>query len=284
MTNAMVTGTDEQHGEVDLAGRGHRSSGALEEKPPLFFLLSGLGGEQRLFQDKPDVEPIRYMEWAETVESNRDYAVQFNDVRGQIDRKIGSSPLRFVGYSVGGLLAYACAVAFEAEGRPVKSTIILDVPAIGGGSSATPIGKRLKKRLQNLASFQVRSGLASLIAKPLTRESFMPLMRRAVRYRDLRLPFEFHGFLHHKLNMQMQLPVILPWWRSVVDSAPLVKSPVFLVRSEEHEPDEPEDMGWASLCSDLKIVNVPGDHSGMLHPSNSPALSAHILRLMGLSL
>jgi len=275
MTSAMAIGTDNLR---------DGNSGASDEKPPLFFLLSGLGGEQRLFRDKPEVHPVRYMEWTETVLSNRNYALQFDDVLSQINRKVGNSPLRLVGYSVGGLLAYACAVAFEAEARPVESTVILDVPALGSGPSATPVGKRLIKRLQQLATFQVRSGLASLIAKPLTRESFMPLMRKAVRYRDLPLPLGFHTYLHHKLNMQMQLPVILPWWRSVVDAGPVLKSPVFLIRSEEHEPDEPEDMGWAALCSHLEIINVPGDHNSMLHPSNSPALSAHILELMGLSL
>lgn len=261
-----------------------QASGERAASPasPLLFVLPGLGGEQRLFKHVPGAVPIRYMEWTEAIRPGCDYSAQFADVKSQIERAMAGGPVRLVGYSVGGSLAYACAVAFQAEGRPVDCVVILDVEADLDNTPPTPLRKRLRKRLDDLLTFKVRAGLAALLAKALTRKSAAPFLRRAARFRHAPLPFRFDTYLHHRINMQLQLPMIAPWWREIMESRPSLNAPVFLFRSEEHEPSEAEDLGWSRLCGDLRVVSVPGSHSGMLKPENNAALCSSILQAMNL--
>lgn len=246
---------------------------------PWLFLLSGLGGEQRLFRGVPQVVPVQYMLWPEFFEQGNDYDVQFREVKAQIvaHRK---GPVRMVGYSVGGMLAWACASSFQASGLPVESVIILDAHAYPDRAVPPPRAARLMKRFDELLSFNVRAAMASLTAKFLSKNSSASLLRRALPYRNSALPFDFHSFLNHKLNMQLQLPTILPWWNQITETMPKLNAPVFLFRSEEHEPSERQDLGWGELCSDVTVVPVAGSHNGMLEPENCQALSESILRVL----
>ena len=86
------------------------------------------------------------MGWTDVIRSSGDYMMQFLDVKAQIEKCMPTGPLRLVGYSVGGLLAYACAIAFQDEGRPVLGTVILD-QAANHRVPAPSLRKRLKKRI-----------------------------------------------------------------------------------------------------------------------------------------
>jgi thioesterase domain-containing protein len=246
---------------------------------PWLFLLSGLGGEQRLFRDVPQVVPIEYMLWPEFFEQGNDYGAQFREVKAQINAR-RKGPVRMVGYSVGGMLAWACASAFQASGLGVESVIILDASAHPDKTVPAPRAARLRRRFEELRAFTVRAAIASLVAKFLSKNSSASLLRRALPYRNTALPFDFHSYLNHKLNMQLQLPVILPWWKQVTETLPKLNAPVFLFRSEEHEPSERQDLGWGELCSDVTVVPVAGSHNGMLEPENCQALSESILRVL----
>lgn len=265
-------------GEGSKVQQGTQSEDRRGEGPWL-FLISGLGGEQRLFRGVPQVVPIRYMLWPEFIEQGGDYEVQFKEVKAQITAQM-KGPVRLVGYSVGGMLAWACASAFQASGIRVESVLILDASAFPEKAVPAPWASRLKKRLDDLSTFKVRAGMASLVAKFLSRDSSVPLLRRALPYRNASLPFHFHSYLNHKLNMQIQLPTILPWWNLITRSLPKLDCPVFLFRSEEHQASERQDLGWGELCNDVTVVPVAGSHNGMLEPENSQTLCDLILRVL----
>ncbi len=53
---------------------------------------------------------------------------------------------------------------------------------------------------------------------------------------------------------------------------------VVLYRASEREPLEPEDrcLGWSKILHDLDVVDVPGDHLGILEPPNVSLLAEHL--------
>jgi thioesterase domain-containing protein len=271
---------------VDGAGSNQRvqTLQAIEPRPPVVFVLPGLGGE-----DDPELErfwgptrtaldlaPVTYLDWTDLIAANDDFTIIADHVRRQIESRIPEGPIRMTGYSIGGHLAYITALAFEKDGRPIESIMILDAP-VEVGKHHTPLRQRLLARLRKLFGFKPRAALASLLAKLLMMERFRPLLHRLARYRQTPLPFRFHDFLHHTITMQLVLRIYPAWWRNVLSHAAPLDSPVSLFRSEEHQPGEAEDLGWSKYCRNLTVVNTAGSHRGMLHPSvNGPLREAFI--------
>jgi thioesterase domain-containing protein len=254
---------------------------------PLVFVLPGLGGEEDPELEKfwepsrnlLDIVSVTYLDWTELVRQGADFTAMVAHVKHQIESRSPLGPVRMAGYSIGGHLAYACATQFHAQGRPVQCMAILDAP-VTIGESAPGLGARLRARLDMLLDFDLRAGLASLLAKILIREPARPLLKRISRYRQSRLPFSFDAYLHRKITMQLVRRIFPPWWRGMARPPSRLTAPTVLFRSEEHEPREREDLGWGDYCVDLKVVPVAGSHRGMLDPEHNGPLRAAFVRAM----
>ena len=94
-----------------------------------------------------------------------------------------------MGYSIGGPLAYACVLAFQSEGRVADSLTILDGRTYGAPRT------KLRERWDNLTTFRLRAGVASVIAKVLTYDLALPLLRRLSPLRRIKLPWNFGATL-----------------------------------------------------------------------------------------
>jgi len=249
-------------------------------EPLLIFFLPGISeGDTAYWEPFSNVVrlvPLSYLDWPELVKPE----VMFEGLLPHLIRQIQdfkpAGAVHLVGYSIGGPLAYACAMALQAEGRAVDSLTILD-----GQSGYESVGTNLRKRWRNLSTFDVRAGLASVLAKLLTQERAWPWLRRLSPMRDRKLPFDFGPYLHLKLKMQLMWRMFPPWWRKVARPNSQLATPTFLFRSEEHETWEPDDLGWGRYCRSVTVIPVAGSHDTMLAPENLGSLCADLVRALG---
>lgn len=247
---------------------------------PLLFLLPGLGGDQKLLQNIDQVVHIDYLDWTDLIHGSG-LQTLFTHVKSQIEAKLPAGPVHLAGFSIGGPLAYACALAFQAEGRRVATMAILDATA-SDAPVPVPLNIRLRGRLQQFASCNLPGGLASIVGKLMARPASQPLLRRLQPYRNVELPFGYQKQLHMKITMQLLMPMFWPWWLELTRSAPPVTAPTYIFRSQDHAPTEPEDLGWSHYCTNVKVIRVLGSHNGMLEPKHNGPLSANLLNLAGI--
>ena len=249
---------------------------------PVVFALPGLGGEAdpdiktfyRPMRAELDLVPITYPDWVELLEADSDFGRVAANVKRQIESRMPNGPIRMAGYSIGGHLAYLTALAFRAEGRPVDVIAILDAPV--DVKDFTPsFGEQLRARLERLLAFNVPAGLASLFAKGLMIGNSRRALGYLARHRRRTLPFRFDTYLHHTITMQLMLRIYPAWWRTQLEQATTLETPVYLFRAGGKGSTGPESLGWSKYCSRLKVLNAAGSHRGMLHPSiNGPLRAA----------
>ncbi len=245
------------------------------QRPAVFF-FPGLFGEDdpeiakfcEPLRDELDFLPVTYFDWARHVETNCDFAALAEHVLTQVETGMPSGPIRMAGYSLGGHLAFATALALEAKGRRVEALAILDAP-VDFGSVKGSFRKRLNMRVEQILSFNLRGGLASVIGKCLTHKRSRRILRYLPRYQNTKLPFDFDVALHRKLTMQLVRSLHGDWWQKTLQEATPLDAPWNLFRSQEHEAYEPDDLGWAPYCRHLKVIHVAGTHRGMLDPAIS---------------
>ena len=248
-------------------------------EPLLIFFLPGISeGDTAYwepFRDVVRLVPLSYLDWPELVKPE----IRFEGLLPHLIRQIQdfkpAGAVHLVGYSIGGPLAYACAMVLQSEGRAVDSLTILD-----GQADYESVGTALRKRWQNLSTFHLRAGLASVLAKLLTHERARPWLRRLSRMRDRELPFGFGPYLYLKLKMQLMWRMFPPWWRKVARPTSELAAPTFLFRSEEHEPWEPDNLGWGRYCRNVTVIPVAGLHDTMLAPENLGSLCAKLVRAL----
>jgi thioesterase domain-containing protein len=275
---------------VDAAGWPDDDSIQIERRPresstaprPVVFFLPGLFGD-----DDPEVArflaplrsslelvPVTYFDWVQHVETDCDFAVLADHILRQIETRTPGGSIRMAGYSLGGHLAFAAALALEAKGRKVESLAILDAP-LDFASVNGSFGKRLRARIDQVLRFNLRGGLASAISKSLIQERSRPVLRRLARRRNISLPLHFEADLHRKLTMQLVRRIYAGWWQNTLKQAAPLAARWNLFRSQEHEAYESQDLGWAPYCPNLRVIHVAGTHRGMLDPSiNGPLRAA----------
>ena len=156
---------------------------------PVVFVLPGLAGDQDPVlegfwgptRSVFDLVPIAYLDWTDLIAARCDGEALARHVNQQIKSRVPQGPIRMAGYSIGGHLAYSTAAELEAQGFTVNSVVILDAP-LHLDAAPQPFRVRLRERLKDLLSFNLRGGIASIVAKLLVRERCRPLLSRFSRY------------------------------------------------------------------------------------------------------
>ncbi len=247
-------------------------------EPPLIFFLPGIGeGEAKdwePFKDVVRIVPLSYLNWTELVKPEATFADLVSHLKRQIENKLTDGPLHLVGYSIGGPLAYACALALQSEGRIADSLTILDGRTYGAPRTA------LRERWDNLTTFRLRAGFAAVIAKVLTYDRALPLLRRLSPLRKVKLPFSLSVYLDDKLKRQLMGRGFPSWWRTIAPPSSGLATPTFLFRSEEQHPWESGDFGWGNYCSNLTVLSVPGSHFTILAPETLGPLCAELVSIL----
>jgi thioesterase domain-containing protein len=184
-------------------------------------------------------------------------------------------PIRLLGFSLGGHVAFGAACRLAAEGHEIGFLGILDtnterrtLPVVRGSAPVRTL-RRARWEIYNLAQAARRGalldGLGQTSAKFLTRPGKQQRLRLAKRLLAMPLPSSYAMFLHMYLREELQARLLLEW-QSGPSRHLRLDAPVVLFRSQEHSADDPKDLGWSPLCPRLHVVEVAGGHKSMLRP------------------
>lgn len=274
------------------AGTGTPGDAGGERKSARVFMIPGCGGrdEPGLIKFRAECTPplafelIQVGDWRKWVEDE----FTFDDLVGRVSAEIVErnphGPIQLSGYSQGGQLAYASALALRRSGHSVTFVGLLDTlsgPGIthenwNGGTTSG-----LKRRMKSLTDFsklalrylanQLRGGdgvdraggartrlvLALWVLRPSASRPRSLLRLLARHGRPL-----FRGAGGVRLEIAIQLRLFAEMWQIWCEqdkTAPL-DARVVLFRSTE--PGTP-DFGWAGVCPQLSIVQIDGNHETM---------------------
>ncbi len=219
--------------------------GILGDEPGLAALRRGLvGGLRTEVVSLPGVDtPAAVL---------RDMAATGVAVACEIDRRQPGGRLLLGGYSFGGSVALEAAAALAAKGREVALIAVLDA-TFGATMLRRPPPQSWRRRAGRmlLALMSWDTGRRSAVALV---DRLRPKKALAVRRRMLR-----------RLRSEARAG-----WRLAV-----TRAPVFLVLSEEFADGEAL---WRALCPNCDLLQLPGDHHGLIRGSALPVLAERLER------
>jgi thioesterase domain-containing protein len=247
-------------------------------EPPVIFFLPGSGeGEAKYWEPFASVVqliPVFYPDWTELIKPEANFTSFVSHLKSQIQTHARPGQWILAGYSLGGAMAYVCAAALQLEGLAPEHLIILD-----SLTYAPRHGTNWRKRLEKMLTFRVRAGMASTIAKLLTRTRGLPFLEKFARLRHVELPFNFSAYLHPQIKMYLLQRLFGPWWHDFVQQNKALRIPTVLYRSNEHESWEPDDLGWRQYCPNLTVKNVSASHEDMLNELNLSSICIELAEI-----
>lgn len=280
------------------------------EDDNLVFLVAGCGGRDQtgLVRLRARCTPVlrfellRLGDWRDWVEHDLTFGDLVARAVSQIEARVPEGPLRLSGYSQGGQLAYAAALALSHAGRAVHFLGLLDTQygpgtmrSIGQPKVVTSItasfiagaidfatrAYRYIKRNLGGANGPPRPALHQDLVFKLWRSwRRLPGSRALLRFiaRHGGMLFRGPGGVH--LDITFQMHVFFMMWQAWCEEAnlePPMQSPVFLFRTTD--PGEP-DLGWAECCANLKIIPVSGGHLTLFDPEHLDNLATQFTAAM----
>jgi thioesterase domain-containing protein/acyl carrier protein len=225
---------------------------------------------------------IRLGDWQDWIRHGRDIDELAKCACQYIESRAVNGSLRIAGYSQGGQLAFATALALERAGRSVRFVGLLD------SGAARPPNKR-KPVYQRRVSGPVRDYLALIGGRKTdanrdARQRILSWLWDLPWLWDLRHGPHLFVLIARlgrpmlgargrvTLNRFIQMRLFSKMWNEWVTKDAGFKqlnAPVFLFRAEYLGQF---DLGWRSYCSNLKIVPIAGDHSSMFESEHLEGL------------
>ena len=248
---------------------------------PIFF-VPGAGGrdETGLIRFRKSsshllkFDVIRVGDWRDWVENDTDFDGLIELACRHVEASGFKGPLQFAGYSQGGHLVYATALALSGKGYTVKYVGLLD--SYFDISPKEPAQKRtlvsFLKSAVRLTRLYVRAALRSgrniypsgSVRKRLVVQLLRQCRKPAQRKKLLKFLARHGGPLFRgpggvRLNVVIQIGLFSELWNAWIAKNPstMLHSRAVLFRSEEPGSF---DHGWRAHCSDLTIVPVKGSH------------------------
>ena len=248
----------------------------MGDAQPIFF-VPGAGGREKLLHVRFCVQSspfkfkiIRIGNWREWIENDLDFDGLVACACRQIQAAGAETPLRLVGSSQGGQLAYAVALSLSRTGRAVGFVGLLDTSSNVSPGQAPPLGSVLSHTFRYAGKY-IKALPHGGIARGQTRKRIFWTLWHRCRQRRKLLVFiaRWGGLLFRNsggviLDWEIQMALFAELWSAWIRKngpARCLHSPVFLFRSED--PGSP-DLCWGALCSDLTLVPVGGGHLTML--------------------
>jgi aspartate racemase len=180
-------------------------------------------------------------------------------------------PYFLLGVSFGGIVAFEMAQLLHQQGQTVGLLGLLDAMAPGGIHQKLPLRSRLRAYWQRLWQLHPQQLGARLKQQVLIRSLKVPLVNRlcqwVYRLQNQPVPSQVRNLMYIRQNEQatdLYLPQVYP-------------GQVVLFRAEDQEISvalaaDPR-AGWQDLAGGgLEIVNVPGNHLGILKEPYVPML------------
>ncbi len=228
------------------------------------------------------IVPIGLPDWPELASRNGGIDGLVDHVVAEIEAQAPPGPILLLGYCFGGMLAFAAARRLAASGRRIGFLGILDADA-GWLLEARRRPMQLERWPRRAWWAWHRGHLTDHVAMLAAWWLIAsPRLLRWLGRRDWqrRLPENF------ALHLNRHLQILAPAWLNGDDKARLLQAdrpldaPVFVFRSQEHTEDAAPDLNWASRCTELTMVPVPGLHDQIFQPEYLPALTTAFTRVL----
>lgn len=263
-----------------------RPSGAVkvETSSTFWFPGGGILDEPRMVDFRatlaPDLlcEVIHVGDWREWRRTGIAMADLVDRAMTLIQNAAPSGPLNLIGYSQGGQLAYATALAAEALGRDVAHLILLDTAAI---NTVVPFRARFAHLIKETldGSGPGRRGLRQRMSRFIFEvyEVVQWLVPPAILFRilDRLAEARLMGPRGLVFDRRTQPRFFGSLWQTWLQShRGNLSSPVLLIRSDD---EGPEDRNWTPYCKDLTVVCAKGGHITMFSEANREKLRTVIL-------
>jgi amino acid adenylation domain-containing protein len=245
------------------------------------FLLPGVGkDEPRLVRFRANCAPalrmipIEYGDWPDWIAPGFDLDALVARIVAVIEAEAPDGPIFLCGYSLGGKIAYAVAIALSALGRTIGFLGILDTDISQGAAKPKP---GISKRFADVVRRGLAERLAWYVSWPLTNPPRPSQLRLAALFYRARMPGDFGFYLHHYTRSRVLLRLVKAGWAQIARLQPQPRVSAVLFRSMERPADAPDDLGWNEICPNVTVVAVGGDHYTMLDSPNLEALSARFM-------
>ncbi|MEJ0019553.1 MAG: alpha/beta fold hydrolase [Acetobacteraceae bacterium] len=274
-------------GFADVLGAAMRvaSRDGATEPPGTVFLIPGMGGVSQLVggfaaacAPRLRIAIIDLPDWPDLIAPQFSMADLVERCAAEIQERAADGPLHIAGFSLGGHVALGVAHVLLSRGHRIGFLGVLDTNAAWRRRSSPDADRkgplhpvrRLRWEMHNLLT-AAREGrlvdrLGMLTAEVLAQPGKAWRLRLAASRRHARLPAGFWMFVNKYLREILQARTVRSWQADRRQTVPLLDVPAVLFRSQEHEPREPDDLGWGALCPGLRIVHVAGGHEGMMRP------------------
>jgi thioesterase domain-containing protein/acyl carrier protein len=251
------------------------SSAPQAQESPIFLFPGGGGREDsRLLRFRDQSAPIlnfeivRIGDWRTWIEHDLNFDKLAVRACRDIEAFQTEGPVCLAGYSQGGQLAYASALALTRAGRPVEFVGLLDSVAQHYSEFASPEVGVIRRALL-LLNRCIRAVLRGTnlfhdarirLVVALWRLCRGPAERRRLLMRVARAGMLFRGAGGVRLDHHIQMRLFAELWSAWLGQncrSQSLHSPVFLFRSGDPGPS---DHGWAAYCSDLTVAPIAGHH------------------------
>lgn len=283
---------------ADLAGQLDRLGGAPVEdgpalhpglamlrgggsKAPLLFLHAGDGGvifSRAIAGDLPTGHPVYAIESPHLTGEALPHAIDIAELAEVYlkiwdDCHVARAPV-LIGYSFGGLMAWEMACRMDARGRPPAQVVLLDTHNPEVPPRALGIGQRVAKFWRQQSGLPFRARAATLVGRAIAGTKNHYRIRNEVRRAAANPPEgEFRPIRLRELHEAAMTAYRPPEYSGMVA---LLKA-----ASPGDKFELPADYHWGSRArGTFTILEVPGDHLGIITPDNLPALAACLSRLL----
>ena len=244
------------------------------------FLLPGVGkDEPRLVRFRAAcapqlrIVPIDYGDWPEWMSPGFDLTAIVARIVAAIEIEAPNGPIFLAGYSMGGKIAYAVALALLGAGRTIGFFGILDSDISQDGAGPRPgVWQRFIEPVRRGHGTEL---LAAYVSRLLTTPPRASQLRQAARFCRTRVSGGFGFYLHWHIRRYMLTHFMREWWAQLPQQLPRLRVPAVLFRSTQHRASSVEDLGWRKICANLTILPVGGDHNTMFEPPNLERLCAN---------
>lgn len=270
-------------GQIDGFVRTLRARPEGSTKPPV-FVFHPAGGSTVVYEPllnrlPPDI-PMYGLERVEgTIEERaRQYVPKLRELQGD-------GPFILVGWSLGGVLAYACAIGLKQQGCDVPFVGLID--AVRAGEEIPQTKEEIRKRWERYARFAERTFNVEIPEIPyeqleqLDDEGQVKFVLEAVKQSGVQIP---GGIIEHQRTSYLD--------NRAIDTAQIqpYDGHVTLYMADRYHDDaimfEPRyatrqpDGGWGDYVSDLEIVHIGGEHIQAIDEPIIAKVGAHMTQAL----